>query len=165
MLKKMKNSIVLAVIAVVAAGVAGCAAMRDPYPESTNPDAAKLVIARAGKQNMQVYGFKDSSNCTTPMNFGGTQLLAQGEERVVRLDPHKEIAFAFSAYEGTARCRLIVSFVPAAGKTYRATLNSDQEQCYVSLTRQEGVAEVRESSLRKRDFAGSLTESGPFCRR
>jgi len=142
----------------------GCAALRDPYPESTSPDAATLIITRVGKHNMQVYGFKDSSNCTGSMNFGGTQRMVPGEERTVKLDPGKESAISFHTYIGYGNCDLIVSFVPAAGKTYRATLDSDEKQCYVSLVRREGASEVREPTFRKRIFTRPLTESGSFCR-
>lgn len=151
-------------IATLLANLAGCAALRDPYPESTSPDAATLVITRTGKHNMQVYGYKDSSNCTGSMNFGGTQLMAPGEQRTVKLDPGKESAISFHTYIGYGSCDLIVSFVPAAGKTYRATLDSDEKHCYVSLMRKEGAAEVREPSFRKRIFTRPLTESGSFCR-
>jgi hypothetical protein len=149
--------------AFIAAALSSCAAMRDPYPEASGPDAATLVITRAGEQSMQVYGFKDSTYCTTPMNFGGTQLMNKGETRTVKIKPGQGTAISFHAASGYAQCNLIVSFVPQAQKTYRATLDSSEKLCSVRLVRVEGLREVTEPTFRDRVFTRPFSESGTFC--
>ncbi len=161
---KIRRSSGVMVAVLSTALLVGCAAMRDPFPEASGSDAATLVINRTGSHNMQVYGFKDSSNCTTPMNFGGTQLMTPGEERTVRLEIGKEAAISFHTYIGHGTCDLVVSFVPQARMSYRATLDSTDKQCFVRLVRKEELREVLEPTFRKRTFTRPLTESGSFCR-
>lgn len=150
-------------IVFIAAALGSCAAMRDPYPEASGPDAATLVIFRSGEQSMQVYGFRDSTYCTTPVNFGGTQLMNKGETRTVKVTPGQGTAISFHVASGYAQCDLIVSFVPQAQKTYRATLDSSQKQCSIRLVRVEGLLEVTEPTFRERIFTRPFSESGKFC--
>ena len=137
--------------------------MRDRYVESTQPDAATLVIWRNTRDNMQVYGFQDAATCTGPVNFNGTQLIAPGEQKVVKVTPDKELSFAIGAYAG-GECNLIVSFTPSPREVYRATVTTNNRGCQIALRRIDGEREVIEPSFRRRSFTRPWTESGSFCR-
>lgn len=147
----------------IAAVVVGCAALRDPYVESTRPDAATLLIWRNTRDNMQVYGFKDASTCTGTVNFNGTQLIDAGAQKVVKIPPDKELALAIGTYAG-GECNLVVSFTPSPKEVYRATVTTDNRGCRIALRRLDNGVEVVEPSLRKRVFTRPWTESGSFCR-
>jgi hypothetical protein len=149
--------------AAIAAVVVGCAALRDPYVESTRPDAATLLIWRNTRDNMQVYGFKDSGTCTGPVNFNGTQLIDKGAQKVVKVPPDKELALAIGTYAG-GECNLIVSFTPAPKEVYRATVTTDNRGCQIALRRVDNGGEAIEPTFRKRVFTRPLTEGGSFCR-
>lgn len=144
--------------------LSGCAAIRDPYVDVTDLDAATLTIDRKTSSVIQIYGFRDARNCKGTLNFNGSQLLAAGEQKVIKLKPNAEFSFAASVYEGAASCNLVVSFMPKSNAKYRATIDSDSKECQVSLVRVEGSTEVREPSFNQRTFTRPMLESGSFCR-
>src|SRR3954470_17938819 len=139
----------LPLVALTVVVFAGCAAMRARYVESTQPDAATLLIWRNTRDNMQVYGFQDAATCTGPVNINGTQLIAPGEQKVVKLTPDKELSFAIGTYAG-GECNLIVSFTPSPREVYRVTVTTDNRGCQIALRRIDGEHEVIEPSFRRR---------------